>query len=153
MAERIEVTRETTLPSDLEEMLLPEAIHEGFEALRWLVEDWANGENRFSEMGEALYTARIDGRLVGVCGVNRDPYADVAAVGRLRRLYVHPQFRRLGVGRRLVRRAADEARGHFRCIRLRTLDPSSAAFFETIGFSKVGGDPSCTHNLPLNPLH
>jgi GNAT superfamily N-acetyltransferase len=147
MARHIEVTRETTLPSDLEEALLPKAIHEGFEALRWLVEDWANGENRFSEVGEALYTARIDGRLVGICGVNRDPYADAATVGRLRRLYVHPDFRRQGVGRRLVQRASDEARGYFRCIRLRTLDASSAAFFEAIGFLKVEGDQSCTHAI------
>jgi N-acetylglutamate synthase-like GNAT family acetyltransferase len=145
MVEKIEMSRVDTLPADLDESLLPEAIQEGFNALRWLRDDWKHGVNRFSEPGEAIYTARVSGRLAGVCGVNLDPFAGDAEIGRLRRLYVHPQFRRRGVGRRLVQHALNNSRGHFRRIRLRTLDESSAAFFEAIGFTKFEGDERCTH--------
>lgn len=120
-------------------------------ALRWLLEDWEKGTNRFSEPGEALYEARIDGRLVGVCGLNLDPYVEDATSGRLRRLYVLPEFRRRGVGRSLVLRALEDAHSTFRVVRLRTINEQSAAFFESLGFVRVQGLENCSHKKEFDP--
>lgn len=145
----IDVSRVESLPEDLTGELLGSAVKEDFIALRWLVEDWERGTNRFSKPGEAFYEARIHGRLVGVCGMNRDPYAKDSTFGRLRRLYVLPELRRNGVGRILVTRALEDARGGFRVVRLRTLDEPSAAFFEAIGFAPAHGVKDCTHSIVL----
>ena len=145
MGLHIDISRVVTVPPDLEEELLPASIDEGFKSVRWLRHDWAEGDNRFSEPGEAFYVARMGGRLVGVCGVNRDPFVDDARVCRLRRLYVLPQSRRMGVGRRLVLRAVEDAGTQFSAIRLRTFDSESAKFFEALGFTEVERGEGATH--------
>jgi N-acetylglutamate synthase-like GNAT family acetyltransferase len=142
MKPEITISRVHTLPPDLDEELVPASVHEGFEPLQWLCADWEAGANRFSGPGEAFYVARVHGRLAGVCGMNRDPFVDDPTVGRLRRLYVLPEFRRRAVGRRLVERALREATEHFGVVRLRTTDARSAAFFEALGFIRVQGQQS-----------
>ncbi|MHB1317925.1 MAG: GNAT family N-acetyltransferase [Anaerolineae bacterium] len=141
--------RTSRLPADLDSDLIPASVDEGFQPLRWLRQQWEDGSNRFSEPGEALYTARVGGRLVGVCGINRDPFGDTPACGRLRRLYVLPAHRRQGIGRRLVLRVLAEATDHFDQVGLRTLDDHSAAFFESIGFCRVDADERVTHRIVL----
>jgi GNAT superfamily N-acetyltransferase len=138
------ISRVHTLPPDLDRELVPASVREGFEPVRWLHDDWEAGTNRFSAPGEAFYVARVDGRLVGVCGVNRDPFVDDPTVGRLRRLYVLPEFRRRGVGRQLVERALQDAGEHFDVVRLRTTDARSAAFFEVVGFTRIQGQEGVT---------
>ena len=143
----IQITRVDALPPDLDEEMLPAAAAEDFAALTWLRDDWLAGTNTFSESGEAFYVARCAGRLVGVCGVNADPYAKDVRAGRLRRMFVLPQFRRQGVGRRLVHRAVRDARQHFQSLRLRTVDDGAAAFYETLGFLRVQDVEGATHQL------
>jgi GNAT superfamily N-acetyltransferase len=93
--------------------LLEESLAEGFQFLARLRSDWHAGANRFGGAGEAFFTARRQGSLVGVCGLNVDPYAGDPAIGRLRRLYVTIRSRRHGVGRALVSAALAHARPHF----------------------------------------
>ena len=141
----IEISQADTLPADLDGEVMPASIREGFKSVRWLRDEWEEGGNRFSEPGEALYVARIEGRLVGVCGVNRDPFVDDARICRLRRLYVLPRFRRMGIGRRLVLRALEDAGTHFGTIRLRTFDSESAKFFVALGFTEIERGGGVTH--------
>jgi GNAT superfamily N-acetyltransferase len=61
-----------------------------------------SGTNRFNKRGEAIFAASAAGALIGVCGLNVDPYASDPRVGRVRHLYVLSGFRQLGVGRQLV---------------------------------------------------
>lgn len=89
-------------PTDCLHDLLAESEEAGSRIVRRLIEEWASGVNRFDGPGEALLGASVGGRLVGVCGLNLDPYAVEAGVGRVRHLYVLSAFRRLGVGRHLV---------------------------------------------------
>ncbi len=144
---KLNIDRVSSLPDDLEQELLPAADAEGFDPLSWLVEEWRARGNRFDEQGEGLYIARLEGRLMGVCGLNRDPYTPDESIGRLRRLYVHPDHRRQGIGRQLVSQALSAAGEHFDVVQLRTLDPRSAAFFEVIGFSELEGHPATTHRV------
>jgi N-acetylglutamate synthase-like GNAT family acetyltransferase len=141
----ITILKVHALPPDLEGELTAAANLEGFRPIQWLRDEWEAGANRFSLPGEAFYTARMDGRPVGVCGVNQDPFAQEVKIARLRRLYVIPELRRKGVGRQLVKRALEDAVKYFEVIRLRTVKADSAAFFEAAGFTKVKGDESATH--------
>ena len=137
MAEVIERLRE--LPVEALGPLVAESEQAGSRLVRRLVEDWVSGANRFDRRGEALFGLRIDGRLVGVCGLNVDPYTDAQSVGRVRHLYVLSAFRRLGAGRRLVSEVVQTARGSFDTLRLRTTNPAAARLYESLGFRPTDG--------------
>jgi GNAT superfamily N-acetyltransferase len=115
---------------------------------RRLVDEWDRGSNRFDRPGEALFGAWADGQLVGVCGLNIDPYAGDDWVGRVRHLYVRASARRLGFGRALVTRAIDAARGRFETLRLTTSNPDAARLYEAAGF-QLAPARDCTHVLRL----
>lgn len=69
------------------------------EFLRRLSDEWKSGANRFEQVGEILLGAKCNERLIGVCGLNVDPYVRSPGVGRLRHLYVSPHTRQAGLGR------------------------------------------------------
>lgn len=119
---------------------------EGFHALDRLIDDWQSGENRFDAAGEALFEARVDDALVGVCGLNRDPWARLG--GRVRRLFVLPEYRRSGIGRALVNAVREAASSHFDVLHVRTHDPLAAAFYRSLGFSEESAEHS-THWIEL----
>jgi GNAT superfamily N-acetyltransferase len=145
----IAIVRVKQLPPDRLAELVAESEAAGFRFVRWLVEDWDSGNNRFDGPGEALFAALSGSRVIGVCGLNADPYTAAPGVGRVRRLYVLAAFRRSGVGRRLVRAVVATARGHFHQLRLRTDSEAAARFYEALGFQPCGGVPDCTHTLRL----
>jgi GNAT superfamily N-acetyltransferase len=70
--------------------------------LRRLEENWQRGENRFNAPGEKLLGAFLNGKLVGVCGLNRDPFSQQPRAGRIRHLYVSEKCRGLGIGKQLL---------------------------------------------------
>jgi hypothetical protein len=59
--------------------LKAESIALNFNMLRRLEENWQRGENRFNAPGEKLLGAFLNGKLVGVCGLNRDPFSQQRA--------------------------------------------------------------------------
>jgi GNAT superfamily N-acetyltransferase len=125
--------------------LAAEAETEGMGMVRRLVADWEEGRNRFDQPGEKAFVAVAEGKVVAVCGLNVDPFAGAARVGRVRRLYVSREYRRRGVGSTMVARVAKEAAGWFDVLHLRTHDVRAAAFYEALGFVRVEGDVRCTH--------
>jgi GNAT superfamily N-acetyltransferase len=129
--------------------LLAESHHAGLGFVRRLADEWASGANRFDRPGEALFIARTIDRIVGVGGLNIDPYATTPEVGRVRHLYVLRAYRRLGIGRRLVTEVIRAARGRFDTLRLRTENPEAAAFYEQLGFLRSTGAGDCTHVMTL----
>jgi GNAT superfamily N-acetyltransferase len=126
-----------------------EADRTGCFFVRRLKEEWTSGVNRFSEPGEALFGAWLEGRLVGVGGLNVDPYAGDERVGRVRRLYVLQGFRRRGVATLLVQAALNAARGRFRELRLRTQNDKAGQFYERLGFLPAVDRADCTHVMEL----
>ncbi len=103
--------------------LAREASSDRFSFVARLIDEWKSGANRFDRPGEQLLGAVVDGDLVGICGINRDPYLKDEAVGRLRHLYVKKAARGSGVGSVLVAQLLREARPIFRLVRLRTDTP------------------------------
>ncbi|WP_257304716.1 GNAT family N-acetyltransferase [Geothrix campi] len=145
----VQIAQVTTLQeSELGELVIESEV-EGFGFVSRLRDEWYSSRNRFDQPGEAFFTARVQGQLVGVCGLSRDPYSVQAGVGRVRRLYVRKEFRRLGVGQQLVQAVVEVARKHFTLLSLRTDNPIASRFYERQGFHPISRLESCTHLLSL----
>lgn len=129
--------------------LAADAEADGHRMVTQLIAEWRDGSNGFRRPGESLYVASIRDEVVGVAGLNVDPYVDDPRTGRVRRLYVAVEHRRHAVGSLLVSRIIGDARRAFDLLRLRTRNPEAAAFYESHGFVPVVGDDICTHRLVL----
>jgi GNAT superfamily N-acetyltransferase len=129
--------------------LLVDSEAAGSRIVRRLVDEWADGTNRFDRPGEALFAASVSGRLVGVCGLNVDPYAGDDRVGRVRHLYVLVPLRGLGVGRQLVAHVIGRAGDRFDRLRLRTNNEVAARLYVAMGFRTSVGAREFTHVLDL----
>jgi GNAT superfamily N-acetyltransferase len=143
------VERLADLPPDRLADLVAESEQQGWRFVRRLVEEWDDGVTRFNCAGEALFAARANGRVVGICGLSVDPYAQDPRVGRVRHLYVLADWRCQGVARRLVEAVIAAAEDRFRRLRLRTANPAAARLYEALGFRPCAGVPDCTHALGL----
>jgi GNAT superfamily N-acetyltransferase len=125
------------LPAPGLDALCREATVEGHGFLDRLQSEWDERTNRFDRPGECLLGARAAGRLIGICGLNVDPFAGDPGVGRLRHLYVAQGWRRQAVASRLVDRLLVQAAGSFGRVRLRTDSAAAAAFYVACGFARV----------------
>jgi GNAT superfamily N-acetyltransferase len=149
MPEEDVIARVTDLSRDRLAVLLAESEASGYRFVRRLVDEWERGVNRFARPGEALFAAESGGQVVGVCGLNVDPYLDDPRVGRVRNVYVLAACRDRGFGRQLVERAIAAGRGHFDRLRLRGEEAGPARLYESLGFRRCAGMPDCTHILEL----
>lgn len=138
-----------SLPEDIS-ALLQVSREEGHALVERLVDEWADGSNRFDRPGESAFEARLGSRLVGVGGLNQDPYIDDPRVGRIRHLYVSPDVRGTGVGRALVQALVDHARGRFIRVRLRTTRTGVSEFYLGLGFEETPDERDSTHHLWLS---
>ncbi len=128
------------------EALRVDARAEGYDFVEKLALEWENGENQFDHPGEILLGHVDRGRLVAVGGLNCDPYAGDPSIGRIRRVYVRPAWRKQGIGEALVTALIAEARENFACVRLRATTPAAARFYERRGFATFGS-PDASHIL------
>jgi GNAT superfamily N-acetyltransferase len=117
--------------------LRAEALGDSFQFIEKLITDWESGFNKFDQPGECLLGAFSGADLVGVGGLNRDPYVRGGTTGRIRHLYVRRSIRGQGVGSALLRRLLDEANATFDLVRLRTDRREAAAFYLGHGFFPV----------------
>jgi ribosomal protein S18 acetylase RimI-like enzyme len=137
------------LPMPGIDLLRQEALEEGYRFLDTLVEEWANGENRFDSPGEMLCGCIDHGLLVAVGGINRDPFLSRPDVGRIRRVYVKREWRNRGIGETLVRSLLNSAQKSFRRVRLRAESQRASRLYERMGFSAIT-DPDATHILTFD---
>ena len=119
--------------------LRAESLAQNLNMLRRLAENWQNGENRFNAPGEKLLGAFAHGQLVGVCGLNVDPFSQQPRAGRIR-------HRRQGIGHQLLVSVITHSGASFDF--LNTHAPSMAwSFYENLGFRPVYDEPRVTHRL------
>jgi GNAT superfamily N-acetyltransferase len=128
------------------ETLHAEAQAEDYDFVDTLLSEWATGENRFEKTGEALCGCLENGTIVAIGGLTIDPFLDSAEVGRIRRVYVRPDWRNRGIGRALVTRLIEEARKNFDAVRLRAENSDAGRLYERLGFIPID-DLNATHIL------
>jgi putative acetyltransferase len=100
----------------------------------------------------ALLLARVDGALAGCCALRPLDAADYPNASEMKRLYVRPAYRGLGLGRQLTEAILDAARvSGYDHVLLDTLDDMEAArtLYEDLGFEEV---PPYYHN-PIAGAH
>lgn len=132
--------------------LLPfqlESQKEGFQLINKLITEYENEKNRFDKPGEVLFAVYFQKRMVGIGGLNRDPYSSDNVTGRIRHVYVLNQVRRLGIGSLLINQIIKEARLSFHVLTLRTLTETGCLFYEKLGFQKTTKLNGATHFLGL----
>ena len=122
------------------------SVCENYVFLQRLQTEWRSGENRFNKSGELLLGAIKNERLIGICGVNQDPYTADLSVARLRHLYVEPDNRNNQIGYRLAEACIESARLTFRKIRLRMAGEDTALFYRSLGFVRVNSEHA-THEM------
>jgi putative acetyltransferase len=93
-----------------------------------------------------LLLAWVDGQLAGCCALRPLDASDYTNAAEMKRLFVRPRFRGLGLGRLLCEAILDAARhARYSCVLLDTLDDmeSARALYEDLGFSEI---PPYYHN-------
>jgi ribosomal protein S18 acetylase RimI-like enzyme len=94
----------------------------------------------------SLILAHVDGLVAGCCALRPLDNCDHANAAEMKRLYVRPAYRGLGIGRQLTEAILDAAhRLGYGCVLLDTLDDMEAAraLYEDLGFEQI---PPFYHN-------
>ena len=139
---------------------LPKEIHTlaavakaaGHRHIETLVREFESGENRFDKRGEGLFVANDAGMLVGVGGVNVDPFESALRVARVRRLFVSLGTRRRGVATALMQHIEGLARAHFQRIQLFTDSEVAGRFYVSSGYVPVYNREKVSHEKGLGVL-
>ena len=100
----------------------------------------------------ALLLAMVNQQVAGCCALRPLDSADDPNAAEMKRLYVRPAYRRLGLGRQLAEAILDAARQcDYSCVLLDTLDEmeTARALYEDLGFEEI---PPYYHN-PLPGAH
>jgi len=100
----------------------------------------------------ALLLAWVDHQLAGCCALRPFDSSDYANAAEMKRLFVRPEYRGLGLGRQLAESILDAARmSGYDCVLLDTLDDMeiARAMYQDLGFEEI---PPYYHN-PLAGAH
>lgn len=100
----------------------------------------------------ALLLVKVDDKIAGCCALRPLDSSDYVNAAEMKRLYVRPAFRGLGLGRQLAEAILDEARmAGYDSVLLDTLDDMeiARAMYEELGFKEI---PPYYHN-PLAGAH
>lgn len=131
----MEIKKLNSLPTEILDLVL-ESEQEGYRFVRRLVDHYESGENNFLAQGEALFSVRENGKLIGVGGVNIQPGGD-PSVGRLRHVYISRSARGAGVGKKLISVIETHSRQYFNKLVLFTDFENSVGFYEKLGYVPV----------------
>jgi GNAT superfamily N-acetyltransferase len=125
--------------------LIAASCDEGFKFLVRLQDEYLTGKVCFDSAGEALFGAFQATRLIGLAGLTHDPYSEDPKIGRVRHLYVLPQWRRLTVGAKLLAEIEHHAQANFSTLVLRTDTKIGAAFYQSLGYEPLLAGATATH--------
>ncbi|MED2788362.1 GNAT family N-acetyltransferase [Bacillus thuringiensis] len=130
--------------------LVQDSEEEGFNFLIRLISEYKNEINTFNKTGECLYGIFQGDMLIGVGGLNEDPYTKDNKIGRLRRFYISKDFRRIGLGNLLLNQLLCHAEKYFEVIVLHADTKEGDAFYTANGFLKEGLYKGSSHYKVLS---
>ncbi|HDR6277959.1 MULTISPECIES: GNAT family N-acetyltransferase [Bacillus cereus group] len=116
--------------------LVQESKEEGFNFLKKLINEYENELNTFNKSGECLYGIFQGEKLIGIGGLNVDPYTENNKIGRLRRFYIAKDYRRIGLGKLLLNKLLSHAEKYFKVVVLHTDTKQGDVFYTANGFVK-----------------
>ncbi|MCU5534301.1 GNAT family N-acetyltransferase [Bacillus cereus] len=116
--------------------LVQESKEEGFKFLKKLINEYENELNTFNKSGECLYGIFQGEKLIGIGGLNADPYTENNKIGRLRRFYIAKDYRRIGLGKLLLNKLLSHAEKYFKVVVLHTDTKQGDVFYTANGFVK-----------------
>ncbi|WP_368384799.1 GNAT family N-acetyltransferase [Priestia aryabhattai] len=115
--------------------------------------EYKSGQNVFNKTGERLWGVYGEqNELIAVAALNQDPYSKCANVGRVRRFYVSAQFRRKGIGKRLLKEIIHYAENYYDSLVLYTDTEEAKLFYERTGFKRVYNQYKITHEYSLKSV-
>lgn len=94
----------------------------------------------YAEPRGALVLTTVDGFPAGCCGLRPIDNVDYSNACEMKRLFVRPEFRRLGLGRQLAEKVMDLARiAGYDCLLLDTLNDmeTARALYKELGFEEI----------------
>ncbi|PQZ57973.1 GNAT family N-acetyltransferase [Bacillus sp. MYb209] len=130
--------------------LVEESKEERFNFLIKLINEYESKRNTFSKTGECLYGIFRGETLIGIGGLNQDPYTKDKKIGRLRRFYIARDYRRKGLGRLLLGRILSDAKTYFTIVVLHTDTEQGDQFYTSSGFVKGTMYVGTSHYLNLD---
>ncbi|MFK4469068.1 GNAT superfamily N-acetyltransferase [Bacillus sp. RC252] len=130
--------------------LIQESTKEGFNFLIKLINEYESKRNTFSKTGECLYGIFRGNTLIGIGGLNQDPYTKDNKIGRLRRFYIAKDYRRKGLGKLLLGRILGDAKIYFTIVVLHTDTEQGDQFYTSNGFVKGAMYVGTSHYLNLD---
>jgi GNAT superfamily N-acetyltransferase len=129
--------------------LIQASCDEGFTSLVRLQDEYLSGKVCFDIAGEALFGSFQAARLIGIAGLTRDPHTNDPNIGRVRHLYVLPQWRRHSIGTNLLAAIERQAQTHFSTLVLRSDTKTAASFYESLGYERQITGATTTHRRTL----
>ncbi len=140
----MDIIRITDLSDGIRE-LAKIASADGHQNIETLVKEFDSGVNRFSKPGEALFGAYDATSILGIGGINIDPYYGLPTVARVRRLFVKPDARRRGVATALMLQIEETGRRHFSGLQLLTNSRTASQFYLSLGYETVEHQEKVSH--------
>ncbi|MDT3498603.1 GNAT family N-acetyltransferase [Bacillus toyonensis] len=129
--------------------LVQDSKEEGFNFLIKLINEYENKINVFKKTGECLYGIFQGNMLIGIGGLNQDPFTGDNKIGRLRRFYIAKNYRGKGLGRLLLDRIISDAKKYFTIVVLNTDTEQGDKFYTSGGFVKGKQYVGASHYLNL----
>ena len=125
------------LPSQIQDLVVASE-KEGFHFIQKLVDEFQQGTNQFNRHGEFLLLAFDGQKLVACGGLNIQMSDDEETnqsnarhkIGRVRRFYVLPEYRRFGLARKLLQELEKRAKPNFSALCLFTGTKVAAQFYQ-----------------------
>lgn len=124
----------TAIPTGLMSLVVESEI-EGFRFLTRFVEDFKTSKNTFSKEGEALFIATENNKIIAIGGMNQQK--ETESVGRVRRFYVSKDYRKFGVGKKLLIHIENHAFQYFDSLVLFTDTKAASDFYIKCGYQLV----------------
>ncbi|EJQ51446.1 hypothetical protein IEQ_02386 [Bacillus cereus BAG6X1-2] len=122
---------------------------EGFNLLIKLINEYESKRNTFSKRGECLYGIFLEDKIIGIGGLNQDPNTKDIKIGRLRRFYISKDYRRIRLGKLLLKQLLRHAEEYFHVAVLHTDTKQGDEFYCANGFVKGEDYKGSSHFIRL----